>query len=103
MLQALADWLGPDGTTALLLSLKVSLWATMASLPPGILCALVLARVLDADRPAPGGAVSDGLDGLRALCVAHWSSHPDEGATARVVAGDAPAEEELDRWGAEWS
>ena len=44
MLQALADWLGPDGTTALLLSLKVSLWATMASLPPGILCALVLAR-----------------------------------------------------------
>lgn len=44
MLQALADWLGPDGTTALFLSLKVSLWATMASLPPGILCALVLAR-----------------------------------------------------------
>ena len=44
MLQALADWLGPDGTTALLLSLKVSLWATMASLPPAILCALVLAR-----------------------------------------------------------
>lgn len=44
MLQALADWLGPDGMTALFLSLKVSLWATMASLPPGILCALVLAR-----------------------------------------------------------
>ena len=28
----------------------------------------------------------DGLDGLRALCVAHWSRHPEHGAPARVVA-----------------
>jgi glycerol-1-phosphatase len=44
---------------------------------------------------------SDGLDGLRALCVAHWSNHPGEGASARVVAGDGPSGEALDRWGLE--
>ena len=26
----------------------------------------------------------DGLDGLRALCVAHWSRHPGDGAPVRV-------------------
>jgi glycerol 3-phosphatase-2 len=40
----------------------------------------------------------DGLDGLRALCVAHWSRHPDDGAPARVVAGDGRASEQLVRW-----
>ncbi|MBV0892320.1 molybdate ABC transporter permease subunit [Paracoccus sp. Z118] len=44
MLEAAADWLGPNGATALALSLKVSFWATLCSLPPGILCAVALAR-----------------------------------------------------------
>lgn len=38
------DWLSPNETTALLLSLRVSLVATLASLPFGIIVALVLAR-----------------------------------------------------------
>jgi hypothetical protein len=51
--------------------------------------------------PAEGGLVlsatgsgddgSDGLDGLRALCVAHWSRYPGEGAPATVLAGDDPS------------
>jgi glycerol 3-phosphatase-2 len=41
----------------------------------------------------------DGLDGLRALCAAHWSRHPDHAAPVRVVAAGLPAEEALDRWG----
>jgi HAD superfamily hydrolase (TIGR01450 family) len=65
---------------------------------PGEAGALLLARVADAARSAAGGALPDGLDGLRALCVAHWGTHPDEGATARVVAGDGPAGEVLGRW-----
>lgn len=38
------DWLSPDETTALLLSLRVSLVATLVSLPFGVAVALVLAR-----------------------------------------------------------
>jgi molybdate transport system permease protein len=38
------DWLSPDETTALLLSLRVSLVATLASLPFGIAIAYALAR-----------------------------------------------------------
>lgn len=38
------DWLTPEETTALLLSLRVSLVATLASLPFGIWVALLLAR-----------------------------------------------------------
>jgi molybdate transport system permease protein len=38
------DWLTPEETTALLLSLRVSLVATVASLPFGIAVALLLAR-----------------------------------------------------------
>jgi glycerol-1-phosphatase len=41
----------------------------------------------------------DGLDGLRALCVAHWSRHPDEGAPVRVTAAVPRAVAALDRWG----
>jgi len=40
-----------------------------------------------------------GLDGLRALCAAHWARHPDEGAAARVVASGQAATEALGRWG----
>ncbi len=38
------DWLGPEEWQAVRLSLKVAFWATLASLPPGILVALALAR-----------------------------------------------------------
>jgi HAD superfamily hydrolase (TIGR01450 family) len=63
-------------------------------------------------RPAEGGEAlvltaagaagedgSDGLDGLRALCVAHWSRHPGDGAAATVLAGDERAADVLAGWG----
>jgi glycerol 3-phosphatase-2 len=56
--------------------------------------------VLAADGAGAGGARElDGLDGLRALCVAHWSRHPDQGAPARVVGADPRAKQALDGWG----
>ncbi|WP_089338602.1 HAD-IIA family hydrolase [Blastococcus mobilis] len=42
---------------------------------------------------------SDGLDGLRALCAAHWSRHPHDGTPVRVVATGSRAEDALGRWG----
>ena len=51
--------------------------------------------VLEAHGPDDG----DGLDGLRALCVAHWAAHPDDGVPARVVARGDRAAAALDRWG----
>jgi HAD superfamily hydrolase (TIGR01450 family) len=48
---------------------------------------------------AAAAADGDGLDGLRALCVAHWSRHPELGAPARVLAAGPRAQEALDRWG----
>jgi glycerol-1-phosphatase len=47
----------------------------------------------------PDDTTDDGLDGLRALCAAHWARHPDEGAVARVVASGARARDAVDRWG----
>jgi hypothetical protein len=47
----------------------------------------------------PPGDDGDGLDGLRALAVAHWAQHPDDGRPARVRAGDAEAGDALARWG----
>tara|TARA_R110000850_G_scaffold27648_9_gene78115 strand:- start:546 stop:1241 length:696 start_codon:yes stop_codon:yes gene_type:complete len=38
------DWLGPEEWSAVALSLRVSFWATVASLPLGIFIAYVLAR-----------------------------------------------------------
>ena len=35
----MTSWLGPDEWQAVALSLKVALWATVLSLPPGILAA----------------------------------------------------------------
>jgi glycerol 3-phosphatase-2 len=52
--------------------------------------------VLAAGRAEEHG---DGLDGLRALCVGHWSRHPDAGADVRVVAADEDAARALDGWG----
>jgi len=40
----MTDWLPPEAATALVLSLKVSLVATLVSLPPGVLVAYALAR-----------------------------------------------------------
>ncbi len=40
----MTDWLPPEAATALALSLRVSLVATLVSLPFGILCAYALAR-----------------------------------------------------------
>jgi glycerol-1-phosphatase len=40
----------------------------------------------------------DGLDGLRALCVAHWARHPDEGRAVRIVPDGAPAAAAMARW-----
>jgi HAD superfamily hydrolase (TIGR01450 family) len=51
-------------------------------------------RPTAADRPA-----DDGLDGLRALCVAHWARHPqDTVAVARVEAADEAARGALAAW-----
>ena len=40
----MSGWLGPDEWQAVLLSLQVSIWATLASLPLGVLTAYALAR-----------------------------------------------------------
>jgi glycerol-1-phosphatase len=48
---------------------------------------------------AGDAGADDGLDGLRALCVAHWTRHPEQGSAARVVPSGSPAEEALVRWG----
>jgi len=40
----MADWLSPEEWTAVALSLKVALWATVVSLPFGVLVAWALAR-----------------------------------------------------------
>jgi len=42
--RAMADWLTPDQWSAVALSLKVSFWATLLSLPVGVAVAYVLAR-----------------------------------------------------------
>ena len=47
---------------------------------------------------AGAAAGADGLDGLRALCVAHWARNPARAAPARVVAADEAAAAELQRW-----
>lgn len=47
----------------------------------------------------PDRADGDGLDGLRALAVAHWTRHPEDGAPADVRAGDDAAAAALAGWG----
>jgi glycerol 3-phosphatase-2 len=58
---------------------------------------VLLLELLDGDPD--GDEDGDGLDGLRALCVAHWGRHPDAGAPARVIASGEQAAAALDRWG----
>ncbi|SNT05005.1 Haloacid Dehalogenase Superfamily Class (subfamily) IIA [Geodermatophilus pulveris] len=51
-------------------------------------------------RDAAGAAAdADGLDGLRAMCVAHWARHPGAAAPAPVAAADEAAAAVLRRWG----
>ncbi|MFP4238309.1 MAG: molybdate ABC transporter permease subunit [Rhodosalinus sp.] len=50
------DWLGPEEWQAVALSLRVSLWATLVSLPLGILTAYALAR-----WSFPGRQILNGL------------------------------------------
>ncbi len=52
----MSDWLSPDEWQAVALSLRVSLWATVLSLPLGILAAVALAR-----WSFPGKALLNGL------------------------------------------
>jgi len=56
MWEALSGWLGPAEWQAVRLSARVALWATLVSLPLGILTAHVLAR-----REFPGKQVLNGL------------------------------------------
>jgi hypothetical protein len=50
-------------------------------------------------RRAARAAHGDDLDGLRALCVAHWAAHPEAGAPARVTPEDDDARRALGTWG----
>jgi molybdate transport system permease protein len=52
----MTDWLTPEAWTAVALSLRMSIWATVVSLPFGILTAVALAR-----WEFPGKAVLNGL------------------------------------------
>ncbi len=52
----MSDWLTPQEWTAVLLSLRVAVWATLVSLPCGILAAFALAR-----WSFPGKQVVNGL------------------------------------------
>jgi HAD superfamily hydrolase (TIGR01450 family) len=96
------DLVSPDAAGLLVPHPEVHLEAAAAR------CGAWVARVAEADdvlllegadhRPAEEAA-GDGLDGLRALCVAHWSRHPDVGATVRVRAVDDRAGAALAAWG----
>jgi len=48
--------------------------------------------------PGDGDGADDGLDGLRALCVAHWARHPDGAPAPRIDAADDVARRELTAW-----
>ncbi len=52
----MTDWLGPQEWQAVALSIRVSIWATLLSLPLGVLVAYVLAR-----REFPGKQLLNGL------------------------------------------
>jgi glycerol-1-phosphatase len=45
------------------------------------------------------GAGDRELDGLRALCVAHWAAHPDGAPAPRATGADDAARGALRRWG----
>jgi hypothetical protein len=53
----------------------------------------------DDARDGSDSGDGDGLNGLRALCVAHWTRHPVDAAAARVAAAGVRAVEALRDWG----
>jgi HAD superfamily hydrolase (TIGR01450 family) len=56
----------------------------------------------DGNGGGDGSGRGDGdreLDGLRALCVAHWTAHPDGAPTPPTTAADDAARKALRRWG----
>jgi hypothetical protein len=53
----------------------------------------------DGDPDDQDATDGDGLDGLRALCVAHWTRHPDQGSPVQVAAVGPRAVEALRGWG----
>ena len=67
-------------------------WSVQGAEAEGVLA-------LRADDAAADPADGDELDGLRALCVAHWTRHPEDGAPGRVIATGDRAAEALRRWG----
>jgi HAD superfamily hydrolase (TIGR01450 family) len=55
---------------------------------------------LGCDAGDPEGP-SDPLDGLRALCVTHWTQHPGDAVPVRVRAADGAAADALAAWALE--
>jgi glycerol 3-phosphatase-2 len=74
----------PDGT-----GLRCGRWSVRSAEGEDVL-------LLQTDADPDDG---DGLDGLRALCVAHWARHRDDAAEPRVVAAGDRAADALARWG----
>jgi hypothetical protein len=68
-------------------------WAVRAAEAEGVL--VLQSGETSGDKDCDG----DGLDGLRALCVAHWARHPDDGAPARVLPRGEAAKDAVQRWG----
>jgi glycerol 3-phosphatase-2 len=92
------DLLSPDAAGVLVPHPAVHLDAA------GARCGRWVARFAEADdvlllHGDDGAVAGDGLDGLRALCVAHWARHPDDGAAVRLRAGDDQAGAALAAWG----
>ena len=94
------DLLSPDCAGLLVRHPGVGLDTT------GARCGAWTARFAEADdtlllevAESAGAEDGDGLDGLRALCVAHWARHPDDGAAARVGAVGDRSRAALASWG----
>jgi glycerol 3-phosphatase-2 len=94
------DLLSPDAAGLLVAHPEVHLEAD------GARCGAWVARFAEGDdalllQAGPGARerAGDGLDGLRALCVAHWSRHPEDGAAPQVGAADEEARAALGEWG----
>jgi HAD superfamily hydrolase (TIGR01450 family) len=51
------------------------------------------------EETTPGAETTDGLDGLRALCAAHWIAAAEAEALPAIEAADEVAQEALHRWG----
>jgi hypothetical protein len=79
--------------------LRCRSWSVQAAEAEGVLVLRADPAGDPARDSAAGSADGEELDGLRALCVAHWARHPEDGAPARVVAIGDRAANALRRWG----